>query len=259
MSALLQLIQWSDYRAAELRSFGREASGQRPKVGHLFGLRGAWPMRFLAGHFGVGEDQIASVNQVHGDSAWVIDSSNPGGLAGEIIPGEGDMSRDHDALISNRRGVVLVIRTADCLPILIWDARRQVIGAVHAGWRGSLKAIARKTIGLMQSRFGSRPEDLQVGIGPAAGACCYEVDGPVLEPLRGEVDFWREIVREKEPGKGMLDLAGLNVRQLVRAGVPADRIAVADVCTICHPERFASYRRDGRSGDRMLSAIVVHA
>jgi copper oxidase (laccase) domain-containing protein len=83
------------------------------------------------------------------------------------------------------------------------------------------------------------------------------VDGPVLGPLRKEFEYWKEVVRETGGDKGMLDLAGLNLRQLIASGVPPERITIAGACTFCHPERFYSYRRDGYSAGGMISGIMI--
>lgn len=237
-----QFIEEQGHRALAL-----PAPGQNGGVRHLFGLRGPRPVEILAKHFGVRETGILSVRQVHGDSIWVI-----------VAPGDEDISdRACDALVTNRKGLAITVRTADCLPILIWDETQKVVAAVHAGWRGSLKAIASKTVLTMRTSFGCHPDDLWVGIGPAIGPCCYEVDGPVLGPLRKEFEYWKDIVREKGGDKGMLDLAGLNRRQLIASGVPSDRIAVVDACTFCHAERFYSYRRDGHSAGGMINGIMI--
>ena len=245
MTASHQWVERDGHRALELPALGR-----RPAIRHLFGLRGPRPVEVLAKHFGVSDGQVASACQVHGDSVWVVDESERKGAVR-------DQGREYDALVTNCPGRVLTVRTADCVPILIWDARRKVVGAVHAGWRGTLKAVASKTVLMMQSRFGSRPRDLRVGIGPAAGPCCYEVDGPVLAPLRDRFDYWRAVVRENGKDKGMLDLPGLNLRQLADSGVPSDRVIVAGTCTVCHPEGFYSYRRDGTAAGGMISGIMI--
>lgn len=237
-----QLIEEEGHRALEL-----PVLGQGTEARHLFGLRGPRPVEILAKRFGVRENGILSVRQVHGDSIWVIGASEDEAIS--------DLACD--ALVTNRKGIAITVRTADCLPILIWDGNKKVAAAVHAGWRGSLKAIVSKTVLTMRSSFGCRPDDLWVGIGPAIGSCCYEVDGPVLEPLRKEFAYWKDVVREKEGGKGMLDLAGLNRRQLIASGLSSDRITVADACTFCHPERFYSYRRDGHSSGGMINGIMI--
>jgi hypothetical protein len=246
-----QFIEQEGHRALALSSPAPEAG-----VMQLFGLRGPRPVEALAGYFGIRENRIASVRQVHGDAICVIGASEDEDLS---RPGSISSFRDRecDALVTNRKGLAITVRTADCLPILIWDEDKKVIAAVHAGWRGSLKAIASKTVLTMRSSFGSRPADLWVGIGPAIGSCCYEVDGPVLSPLRMEFEYWKEVVRETEGGRGMLDLAGLNSRQLIASGVPSDRIAVAGLCTFCHADRFYSYRRDGHPAGGMINGIMI--
>jgi len=230
--------------------------GPEAGVMQLFGLRGPRPLEILARHFGIRESGIVSVRQVHGDSICVVGASGDEDRSG---PGSVSSFRDRacDALVTNRKGLAITVRTADCLPILIWDEGQKVVAAVHAGWRGSLKAIASKTVLTMRASFGSRPADFRVGIGPAIGPCCYEVDGPVLEPLRAEFDYWKDVVQETGGGKGMLDLAGLNLRQLIASGVPADRVSVAGLCTFCHADRFYSYRRDGHSAGGMINGIMI--
>jgi len=238
-----QVIEIEGHRAVELAAL---AGGRKWRA--VFGLRGPHPKEILAKHFGLQKNQIATIRQVHGDSIWVIDSARTSDPAGP--------EREADAMITHRTGLAIAVRTADCLPILIWDEIKQVVAAVHAGWRGSLDAVASKTVLTMRSSFGSDPKSLWVGIGPAIGPCCYEVDGPVLEPLRKRFEYWSEVVTEKGNGKGMLDLAGLNVRQLTASGVSPERITVAGACTFCHPERFYSFRRDGHSSGGMINGIM---
>ena len=240
-AASMQFIEEEGHRALELPGL----AGGKAGVRHLFGLRGPRAVEVLTRRFGVQERRVLSVRQAHGDSIWVVDTP---------VRNE---TPTHDALMTGRAGFAITVRTADCLPILIWDEAQKVVAAVHAGWRGSLKAIASKAVLTMRSAFGSRPRDLWVGIGPAVGPCCYEVDGPVLEPLQREFDYWKEVVRETGKNKGMLDLAGLNLRQLIASGIPSERIAVAGTCTVCHPERFYSYRRDGTSSGGMISGIMI--
>ncbi|HTN43736.1 MAG TPA: peptidoglycan editing factor PgeF [Nitrospiria bacterium] len=246
MAASFHVIEIEDHRAVEL-----PWKGGNPPWRALFGLRGPRPMEILAKYFGLQTNRIATVRQVHGVSIWVVDAAQASDPSGP--------EREADAMITKRPGMAIAVRTADCLPILIWDEVNKVAAAVHAGWRGSLNAIASKAVLTMRSSFGSHPGDLRVGIGPAIGPCCYEVNGPVLTPLRERFGYWSEVVREKGNGKGMLDLAGLNFRQLVATGVPPEGITVAYACTFCHPERFYSFRRDGDSSGGMISGIMIQA
>jgi YfiH family protein len=181
--------------------------------------------------------------------------------------------RKADAIVTSEREVVLIMAFADCLPLLFYDPCRQVIALAHAGWRGSARGIALATVEAMSRHFGCRPADLLVGIGPGIGACCYSVGEQVRDLFYGTREFeerpvrreWRSWIAEsavfstvKVPGRGLanesesglhLDLWETNRRQLLLAGVAAEHIAVAGLCTFCHHERFYSYRAaGGRTG-----------
>ncbi|HEY5649018.1 MAG TPA: polyphenol oxidase family protein, partial [Nitrospiria bacterium] len=179
-------------------------------VRHLFGFRGPDPRLEISREFGVPEDAVLSFPQVHRDGVCVL-KQTPG------TSSPPDPEAEFDALITDRPGVILTVRTADCVPLLLWDPGKKVSGAVHAGWRGSILEISEKTIRKMKQVFGSSPEDILAGIGPAASSCCYEVDGTVLDPLKKKFDYWRDVVTGEEDGRGRLDLAGLNRRQLMNA------------------------------------------
>ncbi|HNG02204.1 MAG TPA: polyphenol oxidase family protein, partial [Nitrospira sp.] len=114
---------------------------------------------------------ILSVKQVHGTDALVVDRPVE---QGELFEG------GWDALVTNQPGLMVTVRTADCVPVLLHDPVRQVVAAIHAGWRGAVAGIVPKTVALLASRFGTVPKDVRMAIGPSAGACCYEVDEPVL-------------------------------------------------------------------------------
>lgn len=157
-----------------------------------------------------------------------------------------------DGLVTACPGVLLAVRTADCLPLFLVDIERRVVAAVHAGWRGTAAAISIRAVETLIGEFGGRPTNLLVAIGPGIGPCCYEVGPEVAErfaPLFPELAGVR--------GKGRLDLVEANRRQLVAAGVSADRIYRGAPCTCCHPEEFHSHRRDPSSRGRMVSAIGI--
>ncbi len=110
-------------------------------------------------------NEVASVKQVHGSK--VVRVEQPG-IAGEA-----------DALITATAGLILGIKTADCLPVLLADMKQRVVAAVHAGWRGTAKDIAGETIRAMQENFKTNPTDLLVALGPSIGECCFEVGAEV--------------------------------------------------------------------------------
>lgn len=183
--------------------------------------------------------QHAALDQIHSDIVVKAD-----GARGRL--GEGD------ALIADVAGLMVGVRTADCVPILMADERYRVVAAVHAGWRGTLARIAGRAVEAMRREYGTRPADLVAAIGPAIGVCCYEVGPDVAAAFSGS--FPQLDGRRERPH---LDLEEANRRVLVDAGVPVERIRAAHLCTRCRPEDFHSYRRDGKLAGRMLSAIGV--
>lgn len=211
------------YRFAELDALGW--------LEHGFGTRDSdgWP----------DASRLAYLRQIHSDRVCVA-----GPVAGYV--GEGD------ALVTDRAGLLLAVRTADCLPILIADERRRAVAAIHAGWRGTASGVARRTVEALCRSFGSRPEDLVVAIGPGIGACCYEVGPEVAERFRSLLP---EL--ERVPEGVRLDLAEANRREFMAAGLRPERISVARLCTYCRPEEFHSHRREPWAKGRMWSVIGI--
>ncbi len=187
---------------------------------HGFGLRDSIPPAVLT-----------TAQQIH--SARVLDAC---GRKGERI-GEGD------AIVSAEPGVMVAIRTADCVPILMADPANRIVACVHAGWRGAAANIAAATVDALENR-GSLASQLCVAIGPSIGACCYQV-GP---DVAGQFDQWPGIA-----GGTTLDLPAINEIQLREAGVR--NIWKSGECTFCRPERFFSFRREKENAGRMHSFI----
>lgn len=222
-------------------------------VRHFFGTRHHAPVPYETGVPAPaagreGHAWLLSVKQVHGTDALIVDRPV---TAGDRFEG------GWDALISDQPGVTVAVRTADCVPVLIYDRRKNAVAAVHAGWRGALAGIVPKTIQSMVARFDIQAGDLRVSIGPSAGPCCYEVDQAVLEPLRSRRQDWPALLQNDEGNKARLDLKALVRRQTAECGIPSEHITVVNVCTICHPALFYSYRREGRVNGTMLSGIAL--
>jgi len=211
------------YRAAPLAAL--------PWLDHGFGTRNPVPWSH--------DPQLVTLRQVHSDTCIYTD-----GRAGRI--GEGD------ALLTDKPGLVLAVRTADCLPILLVDEARRAVAIAHAGWRGTLKQLAARAVEAMRTRFSTRPEDLHAAIGPGIGACCYEVGPEVAVQFRA---LFPE--RSDLSEKTRIDLAEANRRLLIRTGVPETRLYLAGLCTCCRAAEFHSWCRDGRHAGRMLSAIRI--
>jgi YfiH family protein len=188
--------------------------------------------------------------QVHGTDVRVVrDHSDP--------HPEGEHC---DAQVTREPGVLLGVKTADCVPVLLGDPATGACAAVHAGWRGTLGRIVRRALEAMRAEAGTRAGDVRACIGPAARACCYEVGPEVVAAFRAEFPRAGELFRETREGHALADLQRANREQLVEEGVPTERVHTLPLCTICRPDLFFSYRRDkklyGRTG-RLLSVIGI--
>jgi YfiH family protein len=156
-----------------------------------------------------------------------------------------------DAAVAVAPGFLLGIQTADCLPVLLVDPRRRAVAAAHAGWRGTAAGVASRAVEALAAR-GSRPDDLFAALGPAVGACCYEVGEELREAFGPSgAAFFRPGPR----GRPHLDVRAANVRQLLDAGLRADAIHHVSDCTRCRADLYHSYRRDGRAAGRMISFV----
>jgi polyphenol oxidase len=158
-----------------------------------------------------------------------------------------------DAAITDLRGVMLAVQTADCVPILISEVHGGAVAAIHAGWRGTAARIAETAILRLHEKFSVDPRNLTASIGPHIGVCCYEVGNEVVETLANPALF------ESKPdwAKPHLNLAEANRQQLLDAGLPLQNIEVSTLCTRCRADLFHSYRRDGSKMGHMLSVIGI--
>lgn len=175
-------------------------------------------------------DHLVSARQVHGDAVHRL---------------EGTMEEDReidgvDALVTDRRGVGLMIQHADCQAVLLHDPARPAIAAVHCGWRGSVIGILGKTIRMMCSSYGSRPGDITAAIGPSLGPCCAEFIHHRQELPAGFLAF-----QEKDNHFNFWEISRT---QLMEAGLEPEHIGIAAICTACS-EDFFSYRRAKRRSD----------
>ena len=178
-------------------------------------------------------ENLATVKQIH--SASVVNAEGRRGLLGE-----------GDALLEDRPGAVIAVRTADCIPILLADERHRAIAAVHAGWRGTVARIVAAAVDAMRARFGTAPGDLHAAIGPGIGKCCYQV-GPEVAAQFGE------------QGRAHISLRDANRAQLLAAGVTPERTYASNLCTMCLAEEFHSFRRDREAAGRLYSFAGIRA
>jgi len=206
----------------------------------------------VAREIGIEFDRVLLLRQVHG--AHVAVSKR-----GDYAPGP---RPEADAAVSDDPTIAIGVRVADCAPILIGDRRQQVVGAAHAGWRGTVQRVAIAAVRRMQDQFGSHPRDLVAAIGPCLGSCCGEVGPEVIEIFRDAGHDAQVLGRWFTPGRGdrsQLDLPLANHDQLAAAGVPTSQIHVSGLCTKSFPDVFHSYRVARERSGRMVGIIRVKA
>ncbi len=169
--------------------------------------------------------------------------------AGETLPKAYDVQGGGvhaDAVVSDMPGRHFTMTFADCVPLLFADKRRGVVGAAHAGWRGTALGIAETTVRAMKDAFGCRARDITVAIGPSIGPCCFEVGDEV--PRAFATQGWPAMVA-RGTRRLTVDLWSTNRHQLVESGVLSENIEVAGICTSCSVDRFYSHRAErGRTG-----------
>ncbi len=204
----------------------------------------------LAETFDIPKGCFRTVRQVHGDRIVTLDADSAKGDGGE--------SPAADGIITTLPGWGVAVRTADCVPILYADVRQRVVGVVHAGWKGTAKAIASRAEEVLVEDHGCRLSDIRVAIGPAIGPCCYEVDETVHAAVPGYQSDRRVFTAGVREGRWMFDLAAANRLQLTAAGIGEDHIDAAGLCTSCNGHLFFSHRGDGGRTGRQLSFIMLH-
>lgn len=200
----------------------------------------------LARDLGIELDKTVLAKQTHTDNIRIVTNDD----MGKGITRESDIE-DTDGLVCNIPEIALVVFSADCVPVLLFDPIRKVVAAVHAGWRGTVKQIAAKCVKLMEDCFGSRPENILAAIGPSIGPCCFEVGEDTV------ANFGKEYITEKPNGKYNINLWAHNRNGLVRAGLLPENIDICKRCTVCENDRFYSYRSHRDKTGRQAAVIML--
>jgi hypothetical protein len=215
----------------------------------------------VASTIGVPPAQLRKMHQVHGCTTVTAASPSESPAA----PPEAD------GVMTDERGVALVVRVADCVPLLMADPRTGAVAAVHAGWRGTAAGIAAAAVWRLRQQYGCKPEDLVAAIGPSIGACCYQVGPevraafsstqtpssmrtptPAVTPV--DVDAWFTPDPHRDD-RLRFDGAAANRDQLIAAGLDPANVHVAGLCTMTHLSHFYSYRAEGAGTGRLLGVI----
>ncbi len=199
---------------------------------------------YLQRNCGLDIPQVFWRKQVHGDDVLIAHKSF-------VIPARAGVFKgcpDADAYITDEKNLALAIRTADCVPVFIFDPVHRAIGLAHAGWKGTHKAIAAKTAQKMHKKYDSQFPDLKIFLGPSIRECCYQVGEEFL-------DYFPEHLQERD-GHLYLDVISANRDQLLQAGVKQENILDSGICTCCNKNYF-SHRRDGAKAGRMISLMML--
>jgi YfiH family protein len=198
--------------------------------------------RRLAEHAGYDPEQLQATRHVHGTAVWRV---------GEPAPEPAEF----DGLVTDRAGPVLGAFAADCIPILFADPEARVIGAAHAGWRGTVNGVAAAVLARM-AELGATPGNIRVALGPSIGPECFEVGPEVVEQFRAAFGDVPGLVVQG-PKKEHIDLRVATRTVLERAGVQPAHIDDKPPCTKCNADRFFSYRRDGMEGGVHMAFIAM--
>lgn len=197
--------------------------------------------RLYADCLGISPDRIWLPHQVHGTRVLSVDSAMEAG-------------QEADAVITAERRLLVGVSTADCVPVILYDPKKQVIGAVHAGWRGTIGRIAEKAVAKMQDVYGCEPTDILAAIGPSISPEAFEVGDEVSD--RFAEDGYADCVVSGF-AKPHVNLWAVNVRQLLAAGLRRENVDCSPVCTYGNSDILFSARKLGIRSGRIISAIML--
>ena len=190
------------------------------------------------GSLRISQARLVHGNQVHSNNVRIV--SKPG------------LYNATDGIITSQENLFLVISTADCLPVMIYDARNCIIANIHAGWRGTQKKITRRAMEILINECGSKPEDIRVFLGPCISQKHFEVGEEVAETFESKYC-------EKRNGKYFVDILSDNLTQLKSLGIKNENIESCGLCTYENTDYLHSYRRDKEKSGRMFAIIgLIH-
>lgn len=189
--------------------------------------------------------------QVHGDVVKRIFAADAGRILYDERP------YDADGLVTDVPGLPLVAFSADCCTVLLYDAVRRCVGAVHAGWKGTALGVVRRAVETMADAYGSAPSDIRAAIGPSIGARCFETDSDVPDAVFAGFGQEAESFVKRQGNKFHVDLKGLNRAWLLRAGLSESHIETHPDCTACRLDRYWSHRKLGARRGGQIAVIAL--
>lgn len=208
--------------------------------------------RLLAKALHLDENAFVATQQTHTTNILRVTAADKGSGVTKERP-----YHDIDGLITNEKGINIVIFGADCVPVFLVDTKQKAIGLAHCGWKGTANRMAEKIVHRMQAEFDTNPKDIVAAIGPSIGKCCFQVDDPVVQLFEENLDFAKDVIFDdpSEQGKYKIDLWETNRRLLQECGV--ENIEISGLCTMCDTERFYSHRKMGEQRGVMAGILTL--
>ena len=208
--------------------------------------------KILAKKLNIQLDNFITLKQIHSNNIAVVTEKDKGKGSNDF-----ESAIDNtDAIITQTQNLCLMVLVADCVPVLLYDPETKTIAAIHAGWKGTIKDITYKTVGILKSKFNINPENLIAGMGPAVGPCCFKLDNNTAKSFE-KYSFSNDIVVKKTAKGTFIDLWEANKEQLTEQGVLEKNIEIMDVCTACNVDRFFSYRAENEITGRFGAGIML--
>lgn len=206
----------------------------------------------LMQNLGIPLEWLVACKQIHKGNVTVVTKE---------MRGRGAFSRESaieatDALVTNDKDVCLIVMLADCVPVILFDRKKRIVGVAHAGWKGTVRGSTSNTVKTMMKTFGSNPTDILAGIGPSIGPESYEVGPEVIEIVNSTFQGDKALIREGKNGKGFFDLWTANQHQLLDVGIPRENIEIAGISTYLLDDVFFSERRQKPTG-RFATGVMI--
>jgi polyphenol oxidase len=191
---------------------------------------------------------LCTVRQVHGNQVCIVDAA---------MLQRGLMGIAAAALVTHLAQVALGVLVADCLPIVLYALDTPVIAVVHAGRMGTYQRVVQHTLESIERRFATPPAQVHAVLGPAIGACCYTLDIRAVGPFQDQFPTWEQFFIPHGSERWTMDLLTANTLQLQAAGVPAEQIDTASICTACHKHDLYSHRAEGQEAGRGMAIVAL--